>query len=102
MGDRSFSEAAEGPSVVTVTLYGPIRETVGRKTISVEGETVGEIIDALCERYPDLTEEIFVDGRVRSSVQLFLDGRKVAPLGGLEAPVDPEADLQITAAMSGG
>jgi hypothetical protein len=43
------------------------------------------------------------DGRgFRHQVQVFVDGRKLGTLDGLETPLSGEETVQVTAAMSGG
>lgn len=100
--DRSLSVASQRGPVSTVTLYGPIRDTVGEKSVTVPGETAADILGELCDRYPSLEPQLFEDGTIRSSVQIFLEGRKIAPLDGMDTSIESDDTLQITAAMSGG
>ncbi|KAB1190559.1 molybdopterin synthase sulfur carrier subunit [Haloferax sp. MBLA0076] len=88
--------------MVTVTLYGPVRDAVGEKRLSAEGETVGDVLETLTSDYPTVGERVLADGEVRGQVQIFVDGRKIGPLGGLETPLDGVDTVQITEAMSGG
>ena len=89
--------------MVTVTLYGPVREAVGRKTLSAPGETVGSVLDSLFEEFPALEDEVVdEDGAFRHQVQVFVDGRKLGTLAGRETRLSGEETVQVTAAMSGG
>jgi molybdopterin converting factor small subunit len=103
--------------MVTVVLYGPVREAVGEKRFAVGGETVGGVLAALSDDHPTLGERLFgdhadADGagsdgetegrRLRSQVQVFVDGRKAGTLDGLATRLDGDETVQVTEAMSGG
>lgn len=88
--------------MVTVVLYGPVRDAVGEKRFSVDGGTVADVIESLSAKHPVLGERVLSDGEIRGQVQVFVDGRKVGPLDGLETALDGVETVQITEAMSGG
>lgn len=87
---------------VSVRLYGPVREAAGSKELSAPGETVGEVLAALFADHPDLEARVMADGEFRHQVQVFVDGRKLGTLDGLETRLSGEETVQVTAAMSGG
>lgn len=88
--------------MVTVDLYGPIRHTAGEKTTVVEGATVGEVLEALVEEYPDLGPELYAGEELQSAIQVFVDGRNAFSGDGFQTALEGEERVQITAAMSGG
>jgi molybdopterin converting factor small subunit len=102
--------------MVTVVLYGPVREAVGEKRFAVDGDTVGDVLASLSDDHPTLGERLFgdhadADGggdgetrsrRLRSHVQVFVDGRKAGTLDGLATRLDGDETVQVTEAMSGG
>lgn len=88
--------------MVTVVLYGPVRDAVGRKELSVDGDTVESVVETLAADTPVLGEHVLDDGEIRGQVQVFVDGRKIGPLGGLQMGLDGGETVQITEAMSGG
>lgn len=88
--------------MVTVVLYGPVRQAVGRKEFTVDGATVGAVVEALATDHPVVAERVLDDGTVRGQVQVFVDGRKIGPLDGLETALEGDERVQITEAMSGG
>jgi molybdopterin converting factor small subunit len=88
--------------MVTVALYGPVRDAAGQKTFTVAGETVGAVLEALSAEAPAVGERILEGGEIRGQVQVFVDGKKAGPLGGLDAPLEGGETVQLTEAMSGG
>lgn len=86
----------------TVVLYGPVREAVGRKRLDVPGETVGAVLARARCRYPGVGESAFVGDELGPQVQVFVDGRKLGTLDGLETTLSGDETVQVTQAMSGG
>ena len=102
-GSRDAKEAVPTRRyMVTVVLYGPVRQAVGRKEVTAAGTTVGAVVEALAADYPVLADRLLDGDEVRGQVQVFVDGRKIGPLQGLETPLDGGETVQITEAMSGG
>lgn len=88
--------------MVEVVLYGPVRETVGKKRVVVSGDIVGDAIAAVVDEYPELEATLCDGEEFRPEINVFVDGRKLATVGGLETALDGDETVQITAAMSGG
>lgn len=66
---------------------------------AVEGDTVGEALDAVFADNPQLRSYILDDqGRVRHHVVLFVDGERAD----LNDPIAPQAELYVLHALSGG
>ena len=77
--------------------------TGGESSISVEGSTVGEVLDALDTRHGELRGRVADDdGNLRRFVNAYLDGEDVRFLDGLRTPVRDGAELQILPAVAGG
>lgn len=88
--------------MVDVVLYGPVRETVGEKTLTANGDTVSAVLADLYETNPELESALLNGGEFRSEINILVDGRKLATLDGVETILEDEDTVQITAAMSGG
>jgi molybdopterin synthase sulfur carrier subunit len=88
--------------MVEIVLYGPVRDAVGEKRLSAAGATVGAALAALVDERPELEAALYDGGEFRQEINLFVDGRKLATLDGLETELDGGERVQITAAMSGG
>jgi MoaD family protein len=91
--------------LVRVRLFAALREMAGASTVEAEGETVGDLIDALAARYGDRFGEIATAGsavvgeeRAEASRRLsegeevallppVSGGRRTAPGGYRERPV---------------
>jgi molybdopterin synthase sulfur carrier subunit len=88
---------------VSVKIPTQLREaTDGDSTASVEGSTVGEVLDALYERYAELRSRIAEDGGLRRFVNVYVGGEDIRFLDGLETPVHDGDEVTILPAVAGG
>jgi len=89
---------------VTVLLPGALTSrTGGAHAVAVEGETVREIVDALDESFPGLRFNLCHEtGELRPFVNIYVNGRNVRSLQGLETPVPLGATLHILPSVAGG
>ena len=89
---------------VTVLLPGALTaRTGGARAVAVEGETVREIVDALDESFPGLRFNLCHEtGELRPFVNIYVNGRNVRSLQGLETPVPLGATLHILPSVAGG
>jgi MoaD family protein len=88
---------------VTVKIPTQLREaTDGEATASVDGETVGEVLDALYDRYGELRSRISEDGGLRRFVNVYVGGEDIRFLEGLDTPVDDGDEVTILPAVAGG
>jgi MoaD family protein len=76
--------------------------TEGESTASVDGTTVGEVLDSLYSRYGELRSRIAEDGGLRRFVNVYLDGEDIRFLDGLETPVSDGDEVTILPAVAGG
>jgi adenylyltransferase/sulfurtransferase len=71
--------------------------------IEVSGKTAGEAINALADAYPDIKAHLFADnGQLRDFINLFVDGKNVNSLQGLDTPVADNGEVMIVPAIAGG
>ncbi len=69
----------------------------------VEGRTVGEVLDRLAGRFPELGPRIFTpDGQLRAHLMVFLDGRSIRFSRKADLRLRPDAEVRLVAAMEGG
>jgi sulfur-carrier protein len=88
---------------VSVKIPTQLREaTDGDSTASVDGATVGEVLDALYERYGELRSRIAEDGGLRRFVNVYVGGEDIRFLDGLETPVEDGDEVTILPAVAGG
>jgi MoaD family protein len=88
---------------VNIKIPTQLREaTEGEARASVDGETVGEVLDALYERYGELRSRIAEDGGLRRFVNVYVDGEDIRFLDGLDTPVEDGDEVTILPAVAGG
>ncbi len=89
-----------------VRVYATLRPIVGGPLASVPlpaGATFRQLIAAMLAQWPDLSRE-FLDkqGELRGNVHIFLNGRDVRYLDGLDMPIPDGADIAIFPPVGGG
>jgi molybdopterin converting factor small subunit len=77
-------------------------EVGGLRELEARGETVGDVIEDLVDRYPPLRDQLLQDGGLASFVNVFLGGEDVRTLEGLETPVREDATVILLPAIAGG
>ena len=88
---------------VTVKIPSQLRAaTAGEASADVEGATVGEVLDALYDRYGELRSRIAEDGGLRRFVNVYVGGEDIRFLDGLDTPVSDGDEVTILPAVAGG
>ena len=89
---------------VTVKIPTQLRAaTDGEGVASVEGSTVGEVLDALFERHGELRDRLSDDnGGLRRFVNVYVDGEDIRFLDGLDTQVKDGDEVTILPAVAGG
>ena len=92
------------PPVTTIILPQILRSTTGnRKVVTVSGSTIRALIDALDGDYPGIKFHLcYETGELRTFVNLFLDGKNIRYLQGLDTPVHENATIHIFPSVAGG
>jgi len=90
--------------VSTVRIPPVLRANAGgEKQVSVDGSTVGEILEGLVARYPALRQQILTDdGALNRFVNVYVNDQDVRYLKERETPVDDRDTVVILPAMAGG
>lgn len=71
--------------------------------LAVEATTVAEVVSEVDKRAEGFAFYVCDErGRLRTHVNIFVDGRGIADRKNLSDPVDPNADVFIVQALSGG
>jgi MoaD family protein len=76
--------------------------TGGASSASVDGDTVGEVLDALYDQFGELRERIADDGGLRRFVNVYIGGEDIRFLEGLDTPVSDGDEVTILPAVAGG
>jgi sulfur-carrier protein len=75
----------------------------GMSEVEVEGSTVGEVLGALSERYPDTSGQLLAgDGELNRYVNVYVNDEDVRVQNGLATEVRPQDTVVILPAMAGG
>lgn len=77
-------------------------EVGGARELEARGDTVGDVIDDLVERYPALGDQLLEDGELASYVNVYLGGEDIRTRDGLETQVRADESLILLPAMAGG
>jgi len=88
---------------VTVKIPSQLRSaTGGEAEASVEGATVGDVLDALYDRFGELRDRIAQDGGLRRFVNVYIGGEDIRFLDGLDTDVADGDEVTILPAVAGG
>ena len=89
---------------VKVTIPTQLRTlTAGKTEVEADGNTVGDVIRQLDERYPGLAGRVLDEtGSIRRFVNLYLDSEDVRFLDGVASEVPQGASISIIPAVAGG
>ncbi len=75
----------------------------GASTASVDGATVGEVLNKLVAEYPGMSGQVLTaDGALHKFVNIYVDDDDVRYLQGLDTPVKDGAEVSILPAVAGG
>ena len=73
------------------------------RTLEIDAKTVRDALAILADRHPRLIDQVLgPDGKVISSMNLFVGEDDIRSLGGLDAPLAAGQELTILPALSGG
>ena len=88
----------------TVFIPAVLRPNVGGvKSLDIGGDSIRGVVDALVEQHPALRTQLLTDdGDLNRFVNVFINGRDVRYLAGLDTPVGPTDEVRLLPAMAGG
>ena len=78
------------------------QHTLGEKSVTGEGSTLGELIKDLDGRYPGLRDRLVDSGGLRRFVNIYVNDEDVRFLGALDAKVADGDSVTILPAVAGG
>lgn len=79
------------------------RYTGGADAVSVEGATVGAVVDDMERNHPGIKERLCDEaGQVRRFVNIFVNGDDIRSLNDLDTPVGEGDEVAIVPAIAGG
>lgn len=89
---------------VTVLIPTTLRSFTNQNSeIELEGETVGAVIQALADEYPEIKKAIFdEEGVPRAFINVFVGEENIKKLDGYDTKVEDGAEIMLIPAIAGG
>ncbi len=89
---------------IAVSFYGALAKITAEKTTTIEASTLKEAIDALTAKYGDPFKNRLFDnkGNLTRFVNIYVNGKDVRFLGGLNAPLTGTDAVSFIPAVGGG
>ncbi|MBN1264213.1 MAG: MoaD/ThiS family protein [Anaerolineales bacterium] len=90
--------------MTSIRIPSPLQSYVGgNREVSVQGNSVGEVVQKLTERYPGLAIHLFTeDGSLRPYVHLYRNDTNVSDLDGMKTVIEKNDRLMIVPSIAGG
>jgi molybdopterin synthase sulfur carrier subunit len=89
-----------------VRLFATLRPIVGGAVVDLEagpGDSVRALLDELITRWPPMKKELFDgEGKLHNNIHVFINGRDVRYLGGLDMAIPEDASIRIFPPVGGG
>ncbi len=89
-----------------VRVYATLRDIVKGKSIEIETVpemTASQMLERVLLKYPALHDEIFdKEGNLGKGIHVFINGRDVRYLDGLETRIKPEDSVRLFPPVGGG
>ena len=87
-------------------VYATLRPIVNGSTVTVEagpGDTFRALLDELIRKWPALKKELFdATGQLSTGIHVFLNGRDIRYLDGLDMVIPEGAEVRIFPPVGGG
>jgi len=88
---------------ITVKIPAQLRGvTEGEGEVEVNGETVGEALDAVFDQHSELRARITEDGTLRRFVNVYVSGEDIRFQDGLKTSLSDGDEVTILPAVAGG
>jgi adenylyltransferase/sulfurtransferase len=89
--------------MATIKIQTPLRPySGGNNAVTVTGDTVGEALDDLTQRHPQLRAHLFEGDELRSFVNVYLNKEDVRGLQGSATTLKADDTLMIIPSIAGG
>ncbi|MBI4312854.1 MAG: MoaD/ThiS family protein [Chloroflexi bacterium] len=87
-----------------VRIPSPLRSaTNGLARVSLEGNTVGQLLHNLEDRFPGVLGQLLDEsGNLRRFVNIYLNGEDIGYLNGLDTNAEENGEVSIVPAVAGG
>jgi molybdopterin synthase sulfur carrier subunit len=93
---------SQGMPKIKVRLFANFREFTKNGELEIEGNTIMDVLEGICNKYPGIENILFKDGNLQPYVNIFLNGENVLGSGGLERSLIQGDEVAIFPPVSGG
>jgi molybdopterin converting factor small subunit len=77
--------------------------TDGKSETEIAGDTVGALLSAFAELYPDIRAHLYDEaGALRAFVNVYVGESNIKGTGGLDTPLAADATVMLVPAIAGG
>lgn len=87
---------------IKVRFFANFREFTKTSGLEIEGDTVRDILEKICYKFPGINKMLFKDEKLQPYVNVFLNGESVLESGGLDRPLETNDEVAIFPPVSGG
>ena len=87
---------------IKVRFFANFRELTKTSELGIEGDTVREILEKICEKFKGLEKILFKDGKLQPYVNIFLNGENLPGSDGLDKSLREGDEIAIFPPVSGG
>jgi molybdopterin converting factor small subunit len=89
--------------MATVRIPTPLRTlTGGEESVSIDGNTVRDVIENMEQKHPGIRERLLDDKGVRRFVNIYVGDEDIRFLDGLDTGVEASTEISIVPAIAGG
>ncbi|MFP4174248.1 MAG: ubiquitin-like small modifier protein 1 [Halobacteriales archaeon] len=87
----------------TIRIPAVLSETGGSKNVDVDGNTVLDALRAYSDEHgPELEEDVLDGDEVKEYINVYVNGKDVRDLDGVDTTVSDDDEIRIIPAASGG
>jgi MoaD family protein len=90
---------------VKVKFFAHFREMVGSKEVQISAKNIADLLEKLSRDYKRLEKELFENGgnkKPREHINIFVNGRGIRELNGLDTPLKDGDIVAIFPPVAGG
>ncbi len=87
---------------IKIRFFANFREFTKTSELEIEGDTIREILEIICHKFPGLGKILFIDGKLQPYVNIFLNGENILESDGIDKLLQPGDEIAIFPPVSGG
>ena len=88
--------------MATIKLFGNLRQMAGKPILSVDGQTVFELLEKLMPQYASIVDAILDEAKLKPYYKIMVNGIDISLSQGLDTPVKDSDVVAIFPPIAGG